>query len=39
MRAGKEIVMNRKIPNDLQAELDKPLVPEDEYSKSANESW
>lgn len=38
-RAGKEIVMNRKIPDDLQAELDKPLVPEDEYSKLANESW
>ena len=38
-RAGKEIVMNRKIPDDLQAELDKPLIPEDEYSKSANESW
>ncbi len=38
-RAGKEIAMNRKIPDDLQEELNKPLIPEDEYSKSANESW
>ncbi len=38
-RAGKEIVMSRKISGDLQAQLDKPLMPEDEYSKSANGSW
>lgn len=38
-RAGKDIVMNSKIPDDLQAELNKPLIPEDEYSRSANESW
>lgn len=38
-RAGKEIATKRKIPDDLQAELDKPLMPEDEYSKSVNESW
>jgi hypothetical protein len=37
--AGKEIVMNGKIPDDLKAELDKPLIPEDEYSKSVNEAW
>ena len=37
--AGKEIATNRKIPDSLKAKLDKPLIPEDEYSKSANESW
>lgn len=38
-QAGAEIVLKRKIPAGLQAELDKPLIPEDEYSKGANESW
>lgn len=38
-RAGKEIVVNRKIPADLKAELDKPLMPEGEYAKRANASW
>lgn len=38
-QAGAEIASKRKIPVDLQAELDKPLIPEDEYSKGANESW
>lgn len=38
-RAGKEIAVNRKIPADLKAQLDKPLMPEDEYSKLANKSW
>ena len=38
-QAGEEIVSKRKIPALLQAELDKPLVPEDEYSKGVNESW
>jgi len=37
--AGEAIVLKGKIPDDLQAELDKPLVPEDEYSKMANKSW
>jgi len=38
-KAGAEIASKRKIPADLHAELDKPLIPEDEYSKGANESW
>jgi len=38
-QAGAEIASKRKIPAILQAELDKPLIPEDEYSKRANDSW
>ena len=38
-QAGAEIASKRKIPADLQAELGKPLIPEDEYSKGVNESW
>ncbi|MFA5090028.1 MAG: flavodoxin family protein [Candidatus Omnitrophota bacterium] len=38
-QAGAEIALKRRIPADLQAELDEPLIPEDEYSKRANESW
>ncbi|MCG2713649.1 MAG: flavodoxin family protein [Candidatus Omnitrophica bacterium] len=38
-QAGAEIVLKRKISANLQAELDKLLIPEDEYSKGANESW
>jgi hypothetical protein len=34
-----EIILKRKIPADLQADLDKPLIPEDEYPKGAEESW
>lgn len=38
-QAGAEIASKRKISAELQAKLDKPLIPEDEYSKGANESW
>ncbi|MBU0547907.1 MAG: flavodoxin family protein [Candidatus Omnitrophica bacterium] len=38
-QAGAEIVLKRKIPADLQEELEKPLIPEDEYSKGVNASW
>ena len=38
-QAGAEIVSKRKIPPVLQAELDKLLIPAEEYSKGANESW
>jgi len=38
-QAGEEMASKRKIPAGLRAELDKPLVPEDEYSKGVNESW
>jgi len=38
-QAGTEIVLKRKISVELQAELDKPFIPEDEYSKAVNESW
>jgi len=38
-QAGSELVLRRAIPAGLQAELDKPLIPEDEYSKGANQSW
>lgn len=38
-QAGTEIVLKRKLPAGLQAELEKPFIPEDEYSKGANESW
>ena len=38
-RAGKELAVNRKIPGDLKAELNKPLMPEDEYSKLVNGHW
>ena len=38
-QAGAKIASNRKIPAGLRSELDKPLIPEDEYSKGTNESW
>jgi len=38
-QAGAEIASNRTIPVGLQAELDKPLIPENEYSKKTSESW
>jgi len=38
-QAGAEIVLKRKIPAALQAELEQPLIPEDKYSRIANGSW
>jgi len=38
-QAGREIVLQRRIPDALRMELEKPLIPEEEYSKRANESW
>ena len=38
-RAGGEAATHSSIPEELCRELDKPLIPEDEYAKNANESW
>lgn len=38
-QAGREIVLKRSISDALQTELDKPLIPEEDYSKLANNSW
>ncbi|MCX5695516.1 MAG: flavodoxin family protein [Candidatus Omnitrophica bacterium] len=38
-KAGGEIVKNQKLSDELKAELEKPLIPYDQYVKEANKSW
>ncbi|MBU1727405.1 MAG: flavodoxin family protein [Candidatus Omnitrophica bacterium] len=38
-KAAGEIVMGRKILPDTLAELEKPLIPEEEYFRAVNEGW
>ncbi|MFH1441987.1 MAG: flavodoxin family protein [Candidatus Omnitrophota bacterium] len=37
--AGEEVVKYGQISSKTQEELEKPLIPEDEYSRAINESW
>lgn len=38
-RAGEEVARAGKISPDLQTELEKPLIPEDQYISAANAHW
>jgi len=38
-KAGGEIVNNQILSDETKAELNKPLIPYDQYVKEANKSW
>lgn len=38
-KAGQEIVQTNGLSNETREELDKPLIPEEEYTQLINESW
>ena len=38
-RAGEEVVRNGKISEELQAELEKPIISDEQYLKGANAYW
>lgn len=38
-KAGEEIVKYGRLSSKTQEDLEKPLIPEDEYSRMINESW